>query len=159
MSSMDPGDRANGRRFAIDLSSKFRFFWHVQFFYFASGWEGEKQHVAIFLDSLPFWHFPILLHFKTSLTCSSHLCFHPTCSHGRKFSITVEGLDDDLADIACRIFFEEVIGAKTPRDLVIVTMAESLKPGLFEMGVSKNRGTPKWMVYNGNTQMLGVPFF
>eukprot|EP00434_Breviolum_minutum_P004410 symbB.v1.2.003885.t1/scaffold211.1/size373615/26 len=43
-----------------------------------------------------------------------------------KFSITVEGLDDDLADIACRIFFEEVIGAKTPRDLVIVTMAESL---------------------------------
>ena len=31
------------------------------------------------------------------------------------------------------------------------------------MGVSKNRGTPKWMVYNGNPYFLmddlGVPLF
>ncbi len=29
------------------------------------------------------------------------------------------------------------------------------------MGVSKNRGTPKWMVYNGPIKMddLGVPLF
>ncbi len=45
----------------------------------------------------------------------------------------MEGLDDDLADIAARIFFEEALGAKTPRDLVIVTMAERLKPGLKNM--------------------------
>ena len=33
---------------------------------------------------------------------------------------------------------------------------------VFDMGVSKNRGTPKWMVYNGNPiklDDLGVPLF
>ena len=33
---------------------------------------------------------------------------------------------------------------------------------VIHMGVSKNRGTPKWMVYNGNTikmDDLGVPPF
>ena len=35
-------------------------------------------------------------------------------------------------------------------------------PGIYDLGASKNRGTPKWMVYNGNpikVDDLGVPLF
>ena len=72
-----------------------------------------------------------------------------------EWSVNISGYRKKNTQISCRAGKELVVALTTFRiflactKIVVCSCVES-----FYMGVSKNRGTPKWMVYNGKPYVL-----